>query len=183
MEAPLINHVATPPSLSRHRMSLRQSPLKSWARAGRAINTQVAPTPKLSNDPPMTAVLQVSATEEPWVAAPTAPLPTSLFPCWAHTPLALVNTHAAPRLLLSLGPPTMAVLPSPDSPTKLPCRAFPTALLPTSLRSCDQPSPPLLIHTHAAPAPLLSSGPPTIAVLPGPDRATEKPCRARPPIA
>src|SRR5262249_27448658 len=137
--------------------------------------TQAAPAPLLSPPPPMIAVLQLSATEAPWVAAPTAPPPTSLFPCWAHTPLLVVNTHAAPTLLLSPGPPTMALLPSPDSATDWPWLAAPTAPVPTSLRSCAQPSPPLLIHTHAAPAPLLSKGPPTMAVLPRPDSATDWP--------
>ena len=32
------------------------------------------------------------------------------------------------------------------------------------------------MKTHAAPVPALSAGPPTIAVLPSADSATEKPC-------
>ncbi len=37
---------------------------------------------------------------------------------------------------------------------------------------------PLLVQTHAAPAPPLSSGPPTMAVLPSAERDTESPCHA-----
>jgi hypothetical protein len=47
-----------------------------------------------------------SATEKPWLAAPTAPVPTSLLPCWVHTPLLRVKTHAAPVFELSRNPPT-----------------------------------------------------------------------------
>jgi len=34
--------------------------------------------------------------------------------CWVQTPPVLVHIQAAPALLLSLDPPTMAVLPSPE---------------------------------------------------------------------
>jgi hypothetical protein len=37
-----------------------------------------------------------NATEAPCLAFPTAPLPTSLLPCWVQTPLLRVKTHAAP---------------------------------------------------------------------------------------
>src|SRR5262245_12492002 len=168
-------------------MSLRQSPLKSWVPV-RVVNTHAAPTErfreamKSSLGPPMIAVLQVSATEKPCWPKPTAPLPTNLLPCWVQTLLLRVNTHAAPAPLPSprMGrdqpvgpglwhaPPTMAVLPEPDSATEKPCWGFPTAPVPSSLRSCVHPNPPLLMNTHAAPAPLLSFGPPTMAVLPGP---------------
>ena len=37
-----------------------------------------------------------SATEPPCSACPTAPVPTSLLPCWVQTPPLRVNTHAAP---------------------------------------------------------------------------------------
>ena len=46
-------------------------------------------------------------------------------PCWLHTPPERVNTHAAPTPLLSSGPPTMAVFPSPESETESPCPARP----------------------------------------------------------
>src|SRR6516225_9793657 len=129
-----------------------------------------------------------SATEEPCWAFPTAPLPTSLFPCWLHTPPLRVNTHAAPTApavvkqpageALSHGPPTMAVLPSPDSATETPWSTSegPTAPVPTSLFPCWVHTPPLRVNTHTAPALPLSYGPPTMAVLPSPDSATERPC-------
>ena len=62
-----------------------------------------------------------SATEMPCSAAPTAPVPTSFVPCWVQTPPLRVKTHAAPVKLLSRYPPTMAVLPSADSATEMPC--------------------------------------------------------------
>src|SRR5262245_836915 len=181
--APFMNHSASWPLVSRQTMSLRQSPLKSWARVDRAVNTHAAPAELLSDGPPTTAVLQDSATDQPWWAAPTAPLPTNLFPCWVHPPPLLINTHAAPAPLLSSSPPTMAVtvLPSADSATDWPCRAAPTAPVPTSLRSCVHPKP-LSINTHAAPTKLLSAGPPTIAALPAPDSATDWPWSALLPI-
>src|SRR6516164_3657679 len=73
-----------------------------------------------------------SATDEPQLGLPTALPPTSLVPCWLHTPPARVKTHAAPSRELSSNPPTMAVLPSPDSATDQPCAAAPTAPVPTS---------------------------------------------------
>ena len=93
-----------------------------------------------------------SATEWPWTARPTAPVPTSLLPCWVQTPLLRVNTHAAPAsALLSKGPPTIAVLPSADSATDQPCAAGATAPVPTSLLPCWVQTPPLRVKTHAAP--------------------------------
>src|SRR5271169_7188094 len=49
----------------------------------------------------------------------------------------LVKTHAAPAFeLLSVGPPTMAVLPSADTATERPWLASPTAPVPTSFGPC-----------------------------------------------
>src|SRR5207302_6312870 len=48
---------------------------------------------------------------------PASPPPVSFAPCWTHAPPERTNTHAAPRSPLSLGPPTSAVLPSPDTAT------------------------------------------------------------------
>src|SRR3981081_2088596 len=110
-----------------------------------------------------------SETELPCWAAPTAPAPTSLLPCWVQTPPLRVNTHAAPVLLLSDHPPTMAVLPSADSATDMPWRALPTAPAPTSFLPCCVQTPPLRVNTHAASA----RHPPTIAVLPSADNATD----------
>src|SRR5262245_665736 len=117
-----------------------------------------------------------SATEVPWLAFPVAPVPTSLLPCWVHTPPLRVNTQAAPALLLSRKPPTMAVLPSADSATERPCRAGSTAPVPTSLAPCWVHTPPLRVNTQAAPALLLSRDPRTMAVLPSLVSATPTPC-------
>jgi hypothetical protein len=70
-----------------------------------------------------------------------------------------VKTHAAPVLLLSLNPPTMAVLPSPDSATEMPCPAFPTAPVPTSLRPCWVQTPPLRVEDPRRPGPLVVGTP------------------------
>src|ERR1039458_5698736 len=101
-----------------------------------------------------------SATELPCSANPTAPVPTSLPPCWFHTPPERVYSHAAPRRPLSPKPPTMAVFPSAESPTELPCCALPTAPVPTSFSPCWFQTPPERVYTQAAPALPLSLGPP-----------------------
>src|SRR5450759_5113421 len=75
-------------------------------------------------------------TERPRLAAPTAPEPTSLVPCWVQTPALLVQTHAAPALPLSAYPPTMAVLPSAETDTEVPCRAGSTAPVPCNFGPC-----------------------------------------------
>src|SRR5580700_6936218 len=69
------------------------------------VKTHAAPSWLLSPYPPTIAVLPSaeSATDQPWSAAPTAPLPTSLAPCWVQTPPLRVKTHAAPVWLLSSG--------------------------------------------------------------------------------
>src|SRR5262249_42037121 len=82
------------------------------------VNTQAAPVLLLSDQPPTRAVLPSAdnATDMPWRAFPTAPVPTSFLPCWLQAPPLRVNTHApsAPQ------PPTMAVLPSAESATDIP---------------------------------------------------------------
>src|ERR1035437_10995812 len=92
--------------------------------------------PPLSWFPPTMAVLPSAerATDAPWAAAPTLPEPTSLVPCWVQFTPVLVQTHAAP-LPSSLGPPTMAVLPSAERATEEPCQAFPDAV-PTNFGPC-----------------------------------------------
>src|ERR1017187_9962814 len=146
------------------------------------VQTHAAPALPQSLYPPTMAVLPSAErdTEPPW-RAPDAPDPTSLVPCWLQTPPVLVQTHAAPALPLSFSPPTMAVLPSAERDTEEPCRAFPTAPEPTSLVPCWVQTPPLLVQTHAAPAPPLSIYPPTMAVLPSAERDTDPPCAAGPP--
>src|SRR5437588_3577397 len=41
-------------------------------------------------------ILDAITIVKPWKALPTAPVPTSLFPCWVQTPPLRVNTQAAP---------------------------------------------------------------------------------------
>src|SRR5271167_2061305 len=113
-----------------------------------------------------------NATEWPWPAAPTAPVPTSLLPCWVQTPLLRVKTHTAPATPLSPRPPTKALLPSAESATEKPRLAVPTAPVPTSLSPCWVQTPLLLVKTHTAPASELSPTPPTTAVLPSAESAT-----------
>ena len=110
------------------------------------------------------------------LSGPTAPEPTSLGPCWVQTPPLLVQTHAAPAILLSPNPPTRAVLPSAERDTEVPWNAAPTASEPTSLGPCWVQAPPLRVQIHTAPAELLSPNPPTMAVLPSAERDTETPC-------
>src|SRR3984893_1930492 len=211
------------------------------------VNTQAAPAAPapnrsdgLSPGPPRMAVLPSaeSATDVPCRALPTAPLPTSFLPCCFQTSPLRANTHAVPVLLASDQPPTIAVLPSADNATDMPCRAAPTAPLPTSFLPCcvhtsplrmntkapsarhaptmavlpsaesatDIPwpkdkggspgpeapvptnflpccaqTPPLRLKTQAAPVVLLSLGPPTMAILPSPDSATDTPWDHKPP--
>jgi hypothetical protein len=76
-------------------------------------------------------------TEEPWYTEyPTAPDPTSLFPCLVQTPPFLVQTHAAPAVSLSVYPPTMAVLPSAERDTAEPWKAVSPAPVPTNFGPC-----------------------------------------------
>src|ERR1019366_1688149 len=94
---------------------------------------------------PLTMAVLPSAemnTEVPWAAPPTAPEPTNLGPCCVQTPPLRVHTHAAPAPPygappLSFFPPTMAVLPSPESETDCPWYTVaPTAPVPTSFGPC-----------------------------------------------
>src|SRR5665213_1502884 len=82
------------------------------------------------------------------------------------------KTHAAPAPLSSV-PPTMAVLPSPERDTELPWAAFPTMPEPTSLVPHWVQTPSLRVQTQQAAPPLLSNGPPAMAVLPSAERDTE----------
>src|SRR5262249_16947724 len=142
------------------------------------VNTHAAPVPELSCGPPTRAVLPSadSATELPCMAVPVLSLAISFEPCCVHTPPLRVHTHTAPMAALSCGPPTTAVLPSPDSATETPWPAAPTAPVPTSFSPCCIIVPPMRMNTHAAPMPASSSGPPVIAVFPSADTATASPC-------
>src|SRR5262249_9110191 len=141
-----------------------------------------APTLMLSAFPPTTAVFPSAdtATEFPWPAPPTARLPTSFVPCWLHTPPLRVHTHAAPAPPSSKPPPMTAVFPSADTATAFPWCAAPPAPVPTSLGPCWLHTPPLRVPSDAAPALPLSKSPPTTAVFPSADTATEFPWPARP---
>src|SRR6266511_64705 len=81
-----------------------------------------------------------SATDIPWPGGnggSPAPLPTSFLPCCIQTSPLRVNTHVAPIVLLSLGPPTMSVLPSAERATDTPWLVLPTAPpVPTSFGRC-----------------------------------------------
>src|SRR6202167_6137526 len=85
--------------------------------------------------------------------------------------------------VLSFGPPTSALAPSPDKANDVPCPAVPAAPVPTSLLPCCVHAPPERANTQAAPAFELSPGPPISAVLPSPDRAAEAPCDTAGPEA
>src|SRR5258706_127186 len=100
--------------------------------------------------------------------------------CCVQTPPLRVNNHAAPAFVLTENPPTIAVLPSEERATEKRCSAIPTAPIPTSLAPCCVQTPPLRVNTHTAPAFVLSVNPPTIAVLPSEERATDSPCCAAP---
>src|SRR6266540_1578304 len=96
-------------------------------------------------------------------------------------------THAAPTpplpaTPLSPGPPTIAVLRSAERATEAPWNEAPAAPVPTSLTPCWVQTPPLRVKTHAPPTPKpLSTGAPTIAVLPSAERETDWPC-CPPPV-
>src|SRR5262249_40398416 len=107
-----ISHIPIPPPVLRESRALTQSPLKSCVPVRDATNPHAAPEKLLSPIPPNTAVSHDSAIELAWLAAPTAPVPMSLLPCCVHVAPLLVNSHAAPVFALSVGPPTMAVLPA-----------------------------------------------------------------------
>src|SRR5262249_42003824 len=120
---------------------------------------------------------------------PTAPVLTSLF-CCVQTPTLRVNTHAAPAAPrpngtdrsrgFSPAPPAMQVSPPANKATDMPCRALPRASVPPTFLPCCVQIPPLRVNTHAAPVVLLSDHPPTMAVLPSADSATDMPWRAFP---
>src|ERR1035437_3270967 len=123
-------------------------------------------------------------TDWPWSAKPpTMSKPTSLGPCCVQTPPLLVQTQAAPVLLLSMFPPTMAVLPSAERDTDWPCWDCPTASEPISLAPCCVQTPPLLVQTQAAPIVPLSLWFPTMAVLASEERDTDTGFSTSPPDA
>src|SRR5262249_21141587 len=151
------------------------------------VNTNA--TPPSSANPPTMAMLPSADSAMDVPRRPTAPGLTSLF-CCVQTPPLRVNTHAAPAAPrpngtdrshgVSPGPPTKAVFPPADKATDMLGRALPIASLPTSFLPCCAQIPPLRVNAHAAPVLLLSDQPPTMAVLPSADSATDIPWRAFP---
>src|SRR5262245_21814425 len=192
---PFIRYCDSSPSLSRrNRRSSRPSPLKSpncdanvhvaggggggGGGGGVWMNTHTAPARLLSPGPPTAAVLPSadSATDRPcWPKKPTVPVPTSLSPCCVQTPPLRVATHAAPVRALSPGPPPRAVLPSADSAAEVPSAEVGAAPSATNLPPCCVHTLPLRVNTHPAPVLPSSASPPTSAVLPSADSATETP--------
>ena len=148
------------------------------------VNIQVAPIFPSLPAPPIAAVWP-SAERETLVpcccAAPTPSVPTNLLPSCIHpTETKRIKIQAAPALALSKWPPTRAVLPLADSATDLPNQGLPTPSEGTNfVPSCAHVVPERL-KIHTAPLPPSSITPPTIAVLPSAESATEKPCQALP---
>src|SRR5579862_895507 len=148
-----------------------------------AANVQIDP-------PPMVALMTDSAAPGATVTEPcmvrslrqVVPLRTLMFATTvpvtvlvqvlvAGTSVA-TNTHAAPTLPLSRGPPIRAVFPSADRAALWPNRPLPISPLPVSLRPCCVQTPPERVNTQAAPTLPLSPGPPIRAVFPSADNAT-----------
>ncbi len=77
-------------------------------------------------------------------------LPTSLGPCCVQAVPDRVKTQTAPSRALSRGPPMTAVLPSAERAIAEPCRAEPTAPVPTSLAPWRLQSPPERVQTNAS---------------------------------
>src|ERR1700740_3514900 len=142
------------------------------------VNTHAAPMPLSSRKPPIRAVLPAedTVTLNPKLPWPFSSPPVSFVPCWLQTDPERVNTHAAPILLLSLGAPISAVLPSADSAALKPNLPAPLSSTPAaSLEPCWFHMEPERVNPHAAPTLLLSLGAPISAVLPSADSATLKP--------
>src|ERR1035438_8500213 len=91
------------------------------------------------------------------------------------------NTQAAPTLLLSAGPPTIAVRPSEESATPVPSRASLVATPdPTNSAPCWVQTPLMRVNTQVAPMAcclpkvvINPPGPPAMAVLPSAESATD----------
>src|SRR6185312_6111986 len=103
-----------------------------------------------------------------------------LIACWLHMSLLRVTTHTAPAAELSSHPPTIAVLPSAESATEVPCWGVPTPPVPTSFWPFCCHRPLARVNTHAAPVLVSSSEPPMIAVLPSADSPTDVASAAAP---
>ena len=110
-------------------------------------------------------------------------MPVSLGPCWLHMPPERVNAQAAPTPEASPGPPIIAVLPSAERDTDEPCLEAIEAPDPYNLLPCWLQLPAVRTNTQEDPLPPRSPSPPTMAVLPSAEIATEEPCWAyKPPV-
>ena len=116
-----------------------------------------------------------SAAASPCMAFPEAPAPTSFVPSCFQTPCDRVKVHAAPALALSPVPATRATFPNAESATDFPWRESPTRPDPTSRAPCCVQTPAERVKTQAAPRFAASAGPPTSAVFPSPEIATDCP--------
>src|SRR5580704_130299 len=148
------------------------------------VNIHAAPSKEASPGPPSINVLPSpeSPTQLPCSRkVPVLPVPISLPPCWFQVPPERVNTHVAPKLLLSPGPPSTSVFPSLETATVVPCPAVPTAALPSSSAPCWVHTPPDCVKTNTPPLPPLSDGAPAINVLPSVESATKVPTPAPAP--
>src|SRR5579872_706687 len=135
---------------------------------------------KNHTDGPPTAIVVPSADNPTDWPKPDTPAPINLPPSWLQVESDRVKTQNAPYDPSSAGPTVTAVLPSAEIATVLPCAACPKAPEPTSFGPCCVHTPFARTKIHAAPTPWLSPGPPRIAVLPSPERATDAPRMANP---
>src|SRR5262245_61530978 len=139
------------------------------------LNTQAAPTPWSSFQPPISAVRPspVSETRIPKPAAPCSSFAVSFGPCCVQVELERSNTQTAPIPPASWLPPTSRVDPSSDSASRTPNDDWPVASVGVSFAVCVQLEP-TRVKIHAAPA--QSSPTPAIAaVAPSAESATALP--------
>src|SRR5262249_39370049 len=126
--------------------------------------------PKLTAVAPLSS-LPVIVTEVPPAAGPAL----GLVPLTAGE--AAVKTQAAPSPSRSQGPPISAVLPFADSDKPWPKAPEPCSSLPVSFEPCCVQDEPERVNTQAAPATLLSEGPPISATEPSAESAAPTPKR------
>src|SRR5208282_2277442 len=123
--APFISQIATSPDVSCQRMSALPSPLKSRCPTiDQVLGDTVATYEAVGFKIEVPFINQIATS--PLVSRQAMSLLQSPLKSWVLARCArfgdVTKTHAAPMSLLSPGPPTMAVLPSLDSPTELPCK-------------------------------------------------------------
>ena len=164
---------------SRQTMSLMPSPLKSWVAAARGLTkTHAAPARVVARPAHDGGVAVGGQRDRGALSGATAVAGADqLRPCWVQTPPLRVNTHAAPVLAVVVGPAHdrgVAVGGQRDRealcgdlrPRR--CRPASSLLGPDAAAAGE--------HPRRASFPL-SPDPPTIAVLPSADSATERALR------